>query len=314
MQSILMLALIISAAIAQEPPKVAAAPADHTLHSTLLLPKDLSKPMPVVLLLSGSGPTDRNGNSPMLPGKNNSLLMLAEGLASNGIASLRYDKRGVGESAGAMVAEASLTLDTYVDDALSWCEQLRKDKRFSAVIIAGHSEGSLIGMLAAKRCNADGFISISGAGRSAADILRTQLAGKLPPDLATQSDAIIKNLEKGKMTENPPPQLDAIYRPSVQPYLISWFRYDPAKSIAALTVPVLVVQGTTDLQVTVDDAKRLAAANPKAKLLLIEGMNHVLKEVPADRDKQIASYSNPDLRLAPEFLVGIVDFVRKVGK
>lgn len=314
MRYALILVLIASAAVAQEPPKVAAAPADKTLHSTLLLPKDMSKPMPVVLLLSGSGATDRNGNSPASKGKNNSLLMLAEGLASNGIASLRYDKRGVGESAGAMVAEADLRLDTYVDDAMAWCEQLRKDKRFSAVIIAGHSEGSLIGMLAAKRCNADGFISISGAGRSAADVLRTQLAGKLPPGLAAQSEAILKNLEAGKMTENPPPELDAIYRPSVQPYLISWFRYDPAKWIAALTVPVLIVQGTTDIQVTVDDAKRLAAANPKAKLLLIEGMNHVLKEVPADLDKQIASYSNPDLRLAPEFLVEIVDFVRKVGK
>jgi pimeloyl-ACP methyl ester carboxylesterase len=314
MRSLLMLVLIASPAFAQDPPKVAAAPVDKTLHSTLLLPKDTSKPMPVVLLLSGSGPTDRNGNSPMLHGKNNALLMLAEGLAANGIASLRYDKRGVGESAGAMVAEADLRLDTYVDDALSWCEQLRKDKRFSAVIIAGHSEGSLIGMLAAKRCGADGFVSISGAGRSAADILRTQLAGKLPPELAVQSEAIITNLEAGKTTENPPPALDAIYRPSVQPYLISWFRYDPAKWIAALTVPVLIVQGTTDLQVGVDDAKRLAAANPKATLLVIEGMNHVLKEVPADREKQIASYSNPDLRLAPEFLAGVVDFVRKVGK
>jgi pimeloyl-ACP methyl ester carboxylesterase len=314
MRSILIAALIASAAFAQDPPKVAAAPADKTLHSTLLLPKDMSRPMPVVLLLSGSGPTDRDGNSPMLPKKNNSLLMVAEGLASNGIASLRYDKRGVGENAGAMVAEAGLSLDTYVDDAMSWCEQLRKDKRFSAVIIAGHSEGSLIGMLAAKRCNADGFISISGAGRSAADVLRTQLAGKLPPGLAAQSETIIKNLEAGRMTENPPPELDAIYRTSVQPYLISWFRYDPAKWIAALTIPVLIVQGTTDLQVGVDDARRLAAANPKAKLLIIEGMNHVLKEVPADRDKQIASYSNPDLRLAPDFLIGIVDFVRKVGK
>jgi pimeloyl-ACP methyl ester carboxylesterase len=314
MRSLLMLVLIASPVFAQDPPKIAAAPVDKTLHSTLLLPKDTSKTTPVVLLLSGSGATDRNGNSPMLHGKNNALLMLAEGLAANGIASLRYDKRGVGESAGAMVAEADLRLDTYVDDALSWCEQLRKDKRFSAVIIAGHSEGSLIGMLAAKRCGADGFVSISGAGRSAADILRTQLAGKLPPELAVQSEAIITNLEAGKTTENPPPALDAIYRPSVQPYLISWFRYDPTKWIAALTVPVLIVQGTTDLQVGVDDAKRLAAANPKAKLLVIEGMNHVLKEVPADREKQIASYSNPDLRLAPEFLAGVVDFVRKVGK
>jgi fermentation-respiration switch protein FrsA (DUF1100 family) len=100
----------------------------------------------------------------------------------------------------------------------------------------------------------------------------------------------------------------------VQPYLISWFRYDPARWIAPLTVPILVVQGTTDLQVSVDDARRLAAANPKAKLLVVEGMNHVLKEVPPDREKQMASYSDPTLRLAPEFLTGVVDFVRKVGK
>ena len=310
------LVLLASTVLAQQPalPVSDAAPADNALHSSLLLPKEMSKAVPVVLLLSGSGPTDRNGNSPMLPGKNNSLQMLAEGLAENGIASLRYDKRGVGESAKAMVSEADLRFETYVDDAVAWCEQLRKDRRFSAVIIAGHSEGSLIGMLAAKRCNAAGFISIAGAGRAAADILRTQLAGKLPPELATQSDAILKNLEAGKTTDDPPAALAALYRSSVQPYLISWFRYDPAKSIAALTVPVLIVQGTTDLQVSVDDAKRLAAANPKAKLLLIEGMNHVLKEVPPDREKQMASYSDPKLLLAPDFLAGVVEFVRKVGK
>jgi uncharacterized protein len=316
MRTVLMLVLIASTAVAQQPapPVPDVAPADNALHSSLLLPKEMGKPVPVVLLLSGSGPTDRNGNSPMLPGKNNSLLMLAEGLASNGIASLRYDKRGVGESAKAMVSEADLRFETYVDDAVAWCEQLRNDKRFSAVIIAGHSEGSLIGMLAAKRCNAAGFISISGAGHTAADILRTQLAGKLPPELATQSDEILKNLEAGKTTENPPAALAALYRASVQPYLISWFRYDPAKSIAVLTVPILIVQGTTDLQVSVDDAKRLAAANPKAKLLLVEGMNHVLKEVQPDREKQMASYSDPNLLLAPDFLAGVVEFVRKVGK
>jgi pimeloyl-ACP methyl ester carboxylesterase len=318
MRTAMTLILVVSGALAQEPaapPLVPdPAPAENALHSSLLLPKAPAKPVPVVLILSGSGPTDRNGNSPMLPGKNNSLQMLAEGLADNGIASLRYDKRGVGESAKAMVAEADLRFETYVDDAVAWCEQLRKDKRFSVVVIAGHSEGSLIGMLAAKRCNADGFISIAGAGRAAADILRTQLAGKLPPELATQSDDILKNLEAGKTTGNPPPELAALYRESVQPYLISWFRYDPAKWIAPLTVPVLVVQGTTDLQVSVDDARRLAAANPKAKLLVVEGMNHVLKEVPPDREKQMASYSDPTLRLAPEFLTGVVDFVRKVGK
>lgn len=312
------LVLVASGALAQQPsapPAVAdPVPVDTSLHSTLLLPKEISKPVAVVLLIAGSGPTDRNGNSPILPGKNNSLLMLAEGLASNGIASLRYDKRGVGESARAMVAEGDLRFETYIDDAVSFCEQLRADKRFSAVVIAGHSEGSLIGMVAAKRCEASGFISIAGPGRPAAETLRIQLAGKLPPELATQNDAILKNLEAGLTTEKPPVELNALYRPSVQPYLISWFRYDPAKSIATLSVPVLIVQGTTDIQVSVDDARRLAAANPRAKLLILDGMNHVLKSVPADRDRQIASYGDPTLLLAPDLLINIVDFVRKVGK
>jgi uncharacterized protein len=312
------LVLIASAALAQQPsspPAVAdPVPIDTSLHSTLLLPKEISRPMPIVLLIAGSGPTDRNGNSPILAGKNNSLQMIAEGLAMNGIASLRYDKRGVGESGKAMSAEADLRFETYIDDAVSFCEQLRADKRFSAVVIAGHSEGSLIGMVASKRCNASGFISIAGVGRPAADILRIQLAGKLPPELAAQSDAILKNLEAGSTTDKPPVELAALYRPSVQPYLISWFRYDPTKSIAALSAPVLIVQGTTDIQVSVDDAKRLAAASPHAKLLIIEGMNHVLKSVPADRDKQIASYGDPTLLLAPDLLAGLVDFVRKVGK
>jgi pimeloyl-ACP methyl ester carboxylesterase len=312
------LVLFALAALAQQPsspPPVAdAVSIDTTLRSTLLLPKETGKPVPVVLLIAGSGPTDRNGNSRILPGKNNSLLMLAEGLAMNGIASLRYDKRGVGESAKAAVGEADLRFETYIDDAVSFCEQLRADKRFSVVVIAGHSEGSLIGMVAAKRCSATGFISIAGAGRPAADILRIQLAGKLPPELATQSDAILKGLEAGSTTEKPPVELTAIYRPSVQPYLISWFRYDPARSIAVLSVPVLIVQGTTDIQVSVDDAKRLSAASPRAKLLILEGMNHVLKSVPADREKQMASYGDPTLVLAPDLLVGVVDFVRKVGK
>jgi pimeloyl-ACP methyl ester carboxylesterase len=318
MRTAIVIALLASSALAQQPsappPAISAAPVDTSIHSTLLLPSDTTRVMPVVLLIAGSGPTDRDGNSSMLPGKNNSLRMLAEGLAMNGIASLRYDKRGIGESAKAMVSEADLRFETYIDDAAAFCEQLRADKRFSSVVIAGHSEGSLIGMVAAKKCSASGFISIAGIGRPAAEILRIQLAGKLPPALATQSDAILKDLEEGKTTEKPPVELLALYRPSVQPYLISWFRYNPAKSIAALSVPVMIIQGTTDIQVSVDDAKRLAAANSRAKLLIVEGMNHVLKSVSSDKAKQAASYSDPTLMLAPDLLMNIVDFVRKVGK
>lgn len=284
-----------------------------TVYGTLLLPKAAGR-MPVVLLIAGSGPTDRDGNSKMLPGPNNSLKLLAEGLAENGVASVRYDKRGIGASAKAMAAEADIRFDNYVDDAAALCDRLRKDKRFAGVVIAGHSEGSLIGMVAAKRCNAAGFVSIAGVGEPAADVLRTQLKTQLPPELAAKNEAVLQALEQGKKPESTPPELEMLYRESVQPYLISWFKYDPAKEIAGLHVPVLLIQGTTDIQVTVDDARKLAAADPKEKLLIVDGMNHVMKVVPADRQAQIASYSDPSLMLAPQVVPAIVELVHTAVK
>lgn len=280
------------------------------IHGTLLLPADMSKPVPVVLLIAGSGPTDRDGNSPALPGKNDALKMLATDFAMNGIASLRYDKRGIGQSAMAATKESDLRFENYVDDAVAWCNQLH-EARFSGVVIAGHSEGSLLGMIAAKKCGAAGFISLEGAGFPAADILRTQLKGRLPDPLVAQNEAILKSLEAGKTVDDVPQTLFALYRPSVQPYLISWFKYDPAKEIAAVKMPVLIVQGTTDIQVSIDDAKRLAAANPKAKLVTIEGMNHILKMVSGDLQAQIPSYGNPKLQLSEKLTPELVQFVRR---
>jgi hypothetical protein len=280
------------------------------IHGTLLLPSDMTKPVPVVLLIAGSGPTDRDGNSAMMGGHNDALKMLATDFAMNGIASLRYDKRGIGESGAAGMKESDLRFDTYVDDAVAWCNQLH-EKRFSGVFIAGHSEGSLIGMIAARKCGAAGFISLEGAGFPAADILRTQLKTRLPEELKAKNEAILKSLEAGKTVDDAPPQLNALYRPSVQPYLISWFKYDPAKEIGELRIPILVVQGTTDIQVSIDDAKRLAAANPRAKLVVIEGMNHVLKMVSGDLQAQIPSYGDPKLQLSEKLTPELVQFVRK---
>ena len=277
------------------------------ISGTLLVP-DAKEPMPVVLLIAGSGPTDRDGNNPMM--HNDTLKMLATDFAMNGIASLRYDKRGIGQSAAAMGKESDLRFDTYVDDAVAWCNQLH-EKRFSSVFIAGHSEGSLIGMIAAKKCGAAGFISLEGAGFPAADILRTQLKTRLPEDLAAKSEAILKSLEAGKTVDDTPPQLGMLYRPSVQPYLISWFKYDPAKEIAELKIPILIVQGTSDVQVTIDDAKRLAAANPRAKLVVIEGMNHILKMVSGDLKAQMPSYNDPKLQLSEKLTPELVQFVRR---
>ncbi len=278
-----------------------------TLHGTLLIPKG-AKPKPVVLLISGSGPTDRDGNSYALPGRNDSLKMLAEGLAAKGIASLRYDKRGIGESMAVGPGEKDLRFEMYVDDAAGWAKKLKSDKRFSSVIITGHSEGSLIGMIAAQRGAASAFVSIAGLGRPADVVLRMQLMGQLPPDLRGFSDHALESLKSGSRVEDVPPALAMIYRPSVQGYLISWFFYDPVAEVKKLTIPVLIVQGTTDVQVMVDDARALAAAKPDVKLELIEGMNHVLKMV-SDPAKQAASYSDPTLPVASRLVDVVAAFV-----
>jgi len=283
------------------------------LFGALELPKS-SAPLPVALIIAGSGPTDRNGNSPLIQGANNSLKYLAEGLAAQGIASVRYDKRGVAESVKAAASEADLRFETYIDDAVLWGKQLRTDKRFSSVIVIGHSEGSLIGMVAAQKMNADAYISIAGVGRAAPQALLDQLKGKLPADLQTRAEMITKILSEGKTVEDVPPALGALFRHSVQPYLISYFKYDPAKEIAKLSIPVLISQGTTDIQVPAQDANLLAQAKSSAKLLMIEGMNHVLKEVPAEQEKQIKSYTDPALPVAPKLIEGISSFIKGIKK
>jgi len=265
-------------------------------------------PAPVALIIAGSGPTDRDGNSAMLPGRNDSLRMLAEALAAKGVASVRYDKRGIGASAAAMGSESALRFETYIDDAAAWIARLKADPRFSRVAVIGHSEGSLIGMVAARQAGAAAFVSIAGPGAPLQTVLRRQLAAQLPPALSEENERILGKLEHGELAGDVPPLLAALYRPSVQPYLVSQFRYLPAERIAALAVPVLIVQGTTDIQVNVDDARALKAAYPQARLEIVDGMNHVLKLVPPG-PTQLASYGDPALPLAPALVVALTSFL-----
>ncbi len=247
-----------------------------TLGGTLTLPA-VSHP-PVALIIAGSGPTDRNGNSALL--RCDTYRLLAAALASRGIATVRYDKRGIGASRAAGVDEEKLRFDTLVDDAARWIAKLRADARLGRVAIAGHSEGSLIGMLAAAKTNVDAFVSLEGVGFPAADAIRRQMAPQLAalPDVAAENERILQALVAGKRAPDVPGLLQALYRPSVQPYLISWFKYDPRVAIAALTCKTVIVQGTFDLQVTADDARALAAANKAATLTLVERMSHTLKD------------------------------------
>lgn len=278
------------------------------LHGTLLIPAGAKSPMPVALIIAGSGPTDRDGNSPLLPGKNNSLAMMADALGQHGIATLRYDKRGIGASASAMGKESDLRFTTYVDDAADWLEWLRADPRFSRRIVIGHSEGSLIGVLAAQRSPVSHVVSIAGAGRPIAEVLDEQLSRMLTPELLADTRRIMAELKAGRAVDSVPPQLVAIFRPSVQPYMISWLPIDPAQEVGRLTVPVLVVQGTTDIQVNKADADRLANGHANVTLEMIEGMNHVLKEV-RESSQQTASYSDPALPLHPRLVESIAKFV-----
>ena len=294
------------AAPAEEPAELKTA--GGTLYGTLLVP-DSPRRVPAVLLIAGSGPTDRNGNSTLLPGPNNSLKLLAEGLAARGIASLRFDKRGIAASKEAGLSEKDVRFDTFVDDAAAWAARLHEDLRFTSVTIVGHSEGALIGALASQRGAAVSFVSIAGVSRTADVVLRGQLAGKLPPDLLEISERTLTALKSGKTVDDVPPPLAALYRPSVQPYLVSWFRYDPIVELKKLTIPVLIVQGSTDIQVAVDDARALAAAKPDARLEIIDGMNHVLKIVDADAGRQMASYSDPALPLSTRLVEVIAAFV-----
>ncbi|WP_163408719.1 alpha/beta hydrolase family protein [Flavobacterium ajazii] len=276
------------------------------LHGTLTVP-DVSKKCPVALIIAGSGPTDRNGNNPMM--KNNSLKMLAETLAKNGIASLRFDKRGIGESKTAAISESGLVFENYTEDAKSWINFLKQDKRFSKVIVIGHSEGSLIGMIAGTK--ADKFVSIAGAGDAADKILKTQISSKGMKQIEDMTFPIIDSLKIGKTVKNVDPMLNSLFRPSVQPYLISWFKYNPQTEIKKLNVPILIIQGTKDLQVTVKDADNLSKANTNSELLIIDNMNHIMKVIEGDQQANLESYNNESLPISEILTSKIVSFIQK---
>lgn len=276
------------------------------ISGTLLIP-EITKQIPVVLIIAGSGPTDRNGNNPIMT--NNSLKMLAEALQAKGFASLRYDKRGIGKSKDAMISENELRFENYIDDAKQWVNVLQQDERFSEICILGHSEGSLIGMIASQSEKVSKFISLAGLGRPGGKIILEQLKNQ-SQTTAEVALPIIKSLESGKTVEQIPIGLFSIFRPSVQPYLISWFAYNPIKEISKLKKPVLILQGTTDIQVPVSDAEQLAAAHKKAKKIIISGMNHVLKEAELDRQKNVATYNDPNMPIKKELTEAIVTFIK----
>jgi hypothetical protein len=272
-----------------------------------LLTSDVKGSNTVALIIAGSGPTDRNGNNPSMT--NNALKMLAEELALVGISSLRYDKRGIGQSKAAGLKEIDLRFDHYINDARHWIDYLVTLNNFNKIIVIGHSEGSLIGMIASQQTNVDKYISLAGAGQPIDLTIRAQLKAQ-PPIVLEQSTPILDKLLKGETVDNVPVFLNALFRPSIQPYMISWFKYDPRLEIAKLNKPVLIVQGDTDIQVSLTDADNLAIANNKAKKVVIKNMNHIFKQATLNRQANLLTYSQPDLPIKAELIKVISDFSR----
>ena len=216
-----------------------------SLHGDWLLSD--AAPKCVAMILAGSGPTDADGNQPSL--RINNLRDLAYALADDGVATLRFDKRGVGRSIAAAVSEESLGIETYVEDAAHWMDWLKGQSEGLPIYLLGHSEGALIAALTAQRKTVAGVVSLCAPARRASDILRSQLVGKLPAHWSEASESILSALEQGQDGPPCPEGLEILYRSSVRPYLRSWFQYDPQIEAAKLVCPHLWVWGEADEQI-----------------------------------------------------------------
>ena len=284
------------------------------LSGALMLPPGCG-PFPALLIIAGSGPTDRDGNQLAAGLHTDAYFKIAEALAAQGIASVRFDKAGVGGSVGAAPKQIDQRFEDPAADAALWVDWLRADPRFDSVIVAGHSEGALLGLLIAERKAIDGYVSLEGAGRPIDQLLREQLARNsgLSADVVTRANAIFDELLQGRTVTNVPPELASLFRPEVQPYLISWMRYDPAVEFAKTTMPALVIQGTTDTQVSVLDAELLSKARPDARELIVEEMNHMLKSATLENESQARAYQDPSLPVRSEVIDALRTLVSDVS-
>jgi pimeloyl-ACP methyl ester carboxylesterase len=286
------------------------------LKGTMLSPQ--SPGVPVALIIPGSGPTDRDGNN-TLGLKASSYRLMAEGLAADGVATVRIDKRGMYASRAAVADANAVTIADYAADIHSWATTIRQQTGAPCVWLLGHSEGALVALVASQDApDICGLILAAGAGRPLAQVLREQLkANPANAPLLGQAFTAIDALEAGKHpdTANMNPLLLPLFKPQVQDFLMNAFSYDPAALLAHNAKPVLILQGQRDLQVSVADAQRLKAANPQAKLVLLPDANHMFKSVPSDSmAANFATYGNPDLPLAPNVTHTIADFIISGGK
>ncbi len=266
----------------------------------------------LAIVIAGSGPTDRDGNNP-LGVDANSYKMLAQSLDSENIATFRYDKRGVGKSISFNQKEDQLVFEDYIKDAQRIFNFLHDTLGYINIYIIGHSEGSLIGMVAAQKKNkVRGFISLAGSGRPIDKVIKEQVKKQLPDSIQKEVTHILNELKKGKQVDQISDPLLPIFRRSAQPYMMSWLKYSPATEIKKVNSYVLIIQGTCDKQVNVKDAEFLHAANKKSRLQVIPLMTHTLKNTDENcNDKNNITYTDSSLPLNIKLVNDIVAFIKK---
>jgi uncharacterized protein len=278
------------------------------LYGTLLSKNNQQK---IAIIIAGSGPTDRNGNNP-LGDDANSYKLLAHSLDSQNIATFRYDKKGVGKSIPSDFDPAEVRFEDYVKDAEKIFDYLNDTLGFKNIFFIGHSEGSLIGMLASQKKKVTGYISVAGLGRPADVVLKEQaVTQKWPDSLRNKMAVILDALKNGKEVNNVPESLAPVFRNSIQPYMISWLKYAPEKEIKKLNCPILIIQGGCDIQVKVEDANNLHSGNKKSQLDIIPTMSHTLKNAGADCINQQKTYTDGSMPIDPVLVNDVVNFIKK---
>ena len=280
---------------------------DQFTDGTLTLPEK-AEARSLVIFIQGSGPVNRDGNAPMM--KNDGMKKMAHALAEDGIASFRYDKR-IFKMDRLRIKEEDLKFEDFVTDVNAVISHFRNNGRFDKIIVAGHSEGSLIGILAAGQNDVDAYISLAGAGRPIQEIIVEQIA-KQSEELSENAKIAFEEMSRNKKTANYSPFLESIFRSSVQPYMYSWMKFDPSEEIAKLVIPVLIINGSFDIQVDVKDAEILHKAASNSKLFILDKMNHIFRQIDGEHLENTKAYNEPQRPLHPELVPSISEFVKSI--
>jgi pimeloyl-ACP methyl ester carboxylesterase len=306
-------------AVAQQPPADTVPPASVvespytfrsgaiTLEGTLARPRAGGR-VPVALIVAGSGPTDRNGNAGGL--RTNAYAQLAWRLAERGVASLRYDKRVLPSARGGFDPSA-LTFDDLAADLTAGARSLQGDPRFAEVVVIGHSEGGALAIRAVKNgLEVSGLALISTAGRTMTAILHEQLGRQVDPATLARFDSAMTRYLAGEDPGEVPAPLMPLFLPVNRRYTQTVAEFDPVAELGVTTLPVLILQGAADLQVTVADAQALQRARSDALLTILPAANHVLKAVTDTTiAAQLPAYQDPTIPIVPRLIDELVSWI-----